>query len=51
VLLYHVALGMEKHHSHWVWICEDIGRQAHIPGLQSGNTVIDERNFTPNYKF
>ncbi|KAK7228111.1 hypothetical protein V2G26_000281 [Clonostachys chloroleuca] len=51
VLLYHVALGMEKHHSHWVWICEDISRQAHIPGLQSGNTVIDERNFTPSHLF
>ncbi|CAH0023313.1 unnamed protein product [Clonostachys rhizophaga] len=51
VLLYHVALGMEKHHSHWVWICEDISRQAHIPGLQSGNTVVDERNFTPSHLF
>ncbi|CAH0051255.1 unnamed protein product [Clonostachys solani] len=51
ILLYHVALSMEKHHSHWMWICEDMSRQAHVPGLKSGNTVIDERNFTPFYKF
>ncbi|OAA51527.1 alpha-1,2 mannosyltransferase KTR1 [Metarhizium rileyi] len=29
----------------WDMIAEDFGRQATIPGLQSGNTVIDERNF------
>ena len=29
----------------WDMIAEDFIRQETIPGLQSGNTVIDERNF------
>lgn len=30
----------------WDMIADDFGRQESIPGLQSGNTVIDERNFS-----
>ncbi|KAG5993565.1 hypothetical protein E4U43_003470 [Claviceps pusilla] len=29
----------------WDVIAQDFGRQEAIPGLRSGNTVIDERNF------
>ncbi|VUC38252.1 unnamed protein product, partial [Clonostachys rosea] len=49
VLLYHVAVSMEKHHSHWDLIYREIGQPPLVPGLMSGNTVIDNRNFKPSY--
>ncbi|KAF5134810.1 Alpha-1,2 mannosyltransferase KTR1 [Metarhizium anisopliae] len=37
--------GLTERFALWDVIAEDFGRQATIPGLRSGNTVIDERNF------
>ncbi|KHN95896.1 alpha-1,2 mannosyltransferase KTR1 [Metarhizium album ARSEF 1941] len=37
--------GLTERFALWDVIAEDFGRQAAIPGLQSGNTVIDGRNF------
>ncbi|KAG8423346.1 hypothetical protein J3458_000248 [Metarhizium acridum] len=37
--------GLTERFALWDAIAEDFGRQAAIPGLRSGNTVIDERNF------
>lgn len=39
---------LERLYAHWETVSRDIVRQDCIPGLQSGNTVIDERNFAPS---
>lgn len=40
-----VATAMEEQFALWDQLAEDITRQSDSPGLKSGNTVIDERNF------
>lgn len=39
------STGMEKQFALWNQLAQDITRQSDSPGLMSGNTVIDERNF------
>ena len=40
-----MAMAMEEHFALWDQLAQDLTRQADAPGLKSGNTVIDERNF------
>ena len=42
------SCGLQERFALWNMIAEDFGRQESIPGLQSGNTVVDERNFVPS---
>ncbi|KAK5996469.1 putative mannosyltransferase KTR3-like protein [Cladobotryum mycophilum] len=37
---------MDELFKQWELMAQDLGRQDAIPGLRSGNTVIDERNFS-----
>lgn len=37
--------GMAELHARWELLAQGLSRQEDIPGLRSGNTVIDERNF------
>ncbi|KAK3181024.1 hypothetical protein K4F52_007696 [Lecanicillium sp. MT-2017a] len=37
---------MAKQFAYWEMVAEDFDRQNTMPGLRSGNTVIDERNFS-----
>lgn len=38
---------MKELHELWEFLAREMNRQESIPGLRSGNTVIDERNFRP----
>jgi mannosyltransferase len=40
-----MAMAMEEQFALWDQLAQDMTRQADGPGLKSGNTVIDERNF------
>lgn len=37
---------MARQFAYWAMVAKDFDRQSTIPGLRSGNTVIDERNFS-----
>ena len=39
---------MARQFAYWAMVAKDFDRQSTIPGLRSGNTVIDERNFSMN---